>query len=83
MRTAEEELQQAFENEGYSSEYFNAWCITYDTYLPFILNAINIARIEAIKECAEVAKSEWIRWGENMGHTVEKKSILKLIEQVK
>jgi hypothetical protein len=45
--------------------------------------ALNEARIEAIKECAEAAKSEWVRWGEHMGHQVEKQSILKLIDQVK
>jgi hypothetical protein len=44
---------------------------------------IREAQIEAIKECAEVAKSEWVRWGEHMGHQVEKQSILKLIDQVK
>lgn len=45
--------------------------------------AINSAREEAIKECSEVAKSEWVRWGEHMGHQVEKKSILDLLNQLK
>lgn len=44
---------------------------------------INTARIEAIKECSEVAKSEWKQYEGSMGHIVDKQSILSLIEQVK
>jgi hypothetical protein len=44
---------------------------------------INEARREAIELCAERAKSEWVRWGEHMGHQVEKQSILSLINELK
>ena len=44
---------------------------------------INEARKETIEECAERAKSEWVRWGEHMGHQVEKQSILSLINELK
>lgn len=48
-----------------------------------VIRAINEARKEAIEECAERAKSEWIRYGTNMGHAVEKQSILSLINELK
>ena len=48
-----------------------------------IRHSINKAREETIYECAEAAKSEWVRWGEHMGHQVDRQSILKLIETLK
>lgn len=45
--------------------------------------AIKVAQREAIEASAEVAKSEWIRWGEHYGHAVEKQSILNLLNEVK
>lgn len=38
---------------------------------------------EAILECSERARSGWIRFGTNMGHAVEKESILSLIKELK
>jgi L-cysteine desulfidase len=82
MRTAEEILREIY-NENDSQEDNLQLAITLNPSLERIIKAINEARIEAIKECAEAAKSEWVRWGEHMGHQVEKQSILKLIDQVK
>jgi hypothetical protein len=38
---------------------------------------------EVLIEAAERAKSEWVRWGEHMGHAVDKESILALIDELK
>lgn len=47
------------------------------------IKLINIARRELLIECAEQAKSEWVRWGEHYGHQVDQKSITKLIDELK
>lgn len=48
-----------------------------------LIKIINEARIEAIKECAEIAKSEWKQYDGYMGPIVDKYSILKLLDQIK
>lgn len=60
---------------------------------PYIIEAINEARIEAIKECAEVAEAEMENETypdgtetanlENAVPIVNKQSILKLLDQIK
>lgn len=60
-------------------------CVYTDDYMSneLLYEMINEARKEAIEECAERAKSEWIRFGTNMGHAVYKESILSLIKELK
>ena len=69
MRTANE-IKDSINEEPY-------------VYWPDVITIINIAREETIRECDEAAKSEWVRWGEHMGHQVYKQSILKLIQTLK
>lgn len=76
MRTAEEILRQFISkdciwDEGYEGE----WKLS-NTPSEYVRQAINEARIEAIKECAESVQQSY-----NL--TIDKQSILKLIDQVK
>ena len=48
-----------------------------------LVDIINQARSECLQEAAEKAKSEWVRYGTQMGHQVEKQSILNLIKELK
>jgi hypothetical protein len=76
LRTAEEILASKFPN-AYHLDWFKP-----------IVNCINEARIETIRECAEVAETsvEHDYHGDGEGYEyniVNKQSILNLIEQVK
>ena len=75
LRTAE----SIIDNLYISEKYVMADELTFE----FVVDAINEARSEAIRECAEKAKSGWVRFGTNMGHQVEKDSILNLLTQIK
>ncbi len=44
---------------------------------------LNEARREVVYECANKAKSEWVRWGEHYGHQVERDSIINLLDELK
>ena len=72
MRTAEEIVKDVFDKADFRSEISQLYLV-----------AINQARKEALEEAAEKAKSEWVRYGTNMGHAVEKQSILLLINELK
>lgn len=81
MPTAEEILKKIYEMEGDEQDLQIE--ITLNPSLSMIKKAINQAMMESIKEAAGIAKSEWVRWGEHMGHQVEKQSILKLLDKIK
>lgn len=76
MRTAEQILKET--DEDNIMEYNSSM-----VYIQHAERAINAARKELLEECAERAKSEWIRWGTNMGHAVDKQSILNLLKELK
>lgn len=77
MRTAEEMYPYLEnDNDDIATRKYNQR--QYDKRESYKLGAI-----EAIKECAEKAKSEWVRYGLQMGHQVDKQSILNLIKEVK
>lgn len=67
----------------YESHVQYEWDTVSEHLKKSILEAITVAQIDAIKECAEMAKSEWIRYGKQMGHEVDKNSILRLINDLK
>ena len=73
MRTAEEILEDFEANKEYPSYY----------HVNSVIQAMHLYGEEIITECANVAKSEWVRYGTNMGHAVEKQSILLLINELK
>ena len=73
MKEAEEFISKHKPHSEYPSYY----------HYSRIEEMINEARFEAIIECAEAAKSEWVRFGTNMGHQVERQSILNLIDKLK
>ena len=83
MRTAEAIIREIIPedciwDEGYPNEYKLV-----NTPNSFIELAINEARIEAIKECAEAAKPDF-NANKYYNHLqVDKKSILKLINDIK
>ena len=86
MRTAEEILLDVFNPASMDCQTYREdlqLAITLNPTLGLIEKSINQAREEAINECAENAKSEWVRFGTNMGHQVDRQSILKLIEKLK
>lgn len=70
MRTAEEIIKERF-------KFYDPMIIGKDVELSgeTVSELINEARIEAIKECAEIAKPDFIG--------VDKQSILNLIDQIK
>jgi hypothetical protein len=74
MRTAEEILKSITNSK---------WLSENTSFAERIVDAINDARIEVIKECAEKAKSEWVRYGTQMGHKVDIKSILSIADELK
>ena len=77
MRIAKEYLIERLGENKYKTLLVNqgieAWVIA----------AVNKARKDAIEECAKIAKSEWVRYGTQMGHEVDKKPILSLINDLK
>ena len=77
MRIAKEYLIERLGENKYKTLLVNqgieAWVIA----------AVNKAREDAIVECAEKAKSEWVRYGTQMGHKVDNQSILCLIDDLK
>ncbi len=80
MRTAREILDvEILKNNVHSTDPFDV----FQRMEKSAVAAINSAREEIIKECAERAKSEWVRYGTQMGHQVEKESILSLINELK
>ena len=78
MKTAQEILKGVAER----SEYVTYADIVENCKEETIAAMILYAK-EAIEECAERAKSGWVRYGEKMGHEVEKRSILNLIDELK
>jgi hypothetical protein len=73
VKTAEEIL----------SKYINKGVPVNTNVYSDVIAAINQARKETIEECAKRAKSEWVRYGTQMGHQVEKQTILDLIKELK
>lgn len=77
MRTAEEILEEKIAPMPYSIDPYKV----FESMKEVAIKAINEARIETIKECAEVAKVKVE--GGNGYASIDKQSILKLLNQIK
>ena len=75
MRTAEEILR---ENIG-----LIPFVVMADGQRKSIIEAMKQYTKEVLQEAAKRAKSEWIRYGTYMKHSVDKQSILSLINELK
>jgi len=82
MRTAEKILREQYNCLSGDRQDLQIE-LSLNCNLKLIEDIINEARREAIIEASEAATSDWITYGKNMGHAVDKQSIINLLKQLK